>query len=313
MKKIVIMGAGAIGGLLAQHLALVRNIQIFLYDIAPGRAHGKVLDIGHALSAGKSVYMAPISGSEDISQIKDANLIIVTAGLARTAHMTRNDLLQMNLDVFRDIGPAIKAYAPLSTVIVVSNPVDTMTWFLQKITGFPKERVMGMAGNLDEARFRYFLAKRLGVSFAAIDTRVIGAHNDAMIPLPNYTAVNGQPLCECMNEFDIASAVQETRIAGATITALYQDQSPYFGPASAIYHMILPMLQNQKTHVTVSAPYRDDDVYIGQSCTIDQTGIVQIDKLALSKTEENVLQQSVNQLQALHQTVLPSLLINCQK
>lgn len=306
MKKIVIMGAGAIGGVLAQHLALVKNIQIFLYDIAPGRAHGKVLDIGHAISASKSAYMAPLSGSEDISQIKDADLIVVTAGVARTAHMTRNDLLETNLNVFRDIGPAISSYAPFSTLIVVSNPVDTMTWFLQKITGFPKERVMGMAGNLDEARFRYFLAKRLGVGFSAIETRVIGMHNDAMIPLPNYTVVNGQPLCECMNEFDIASAMQETRTAGATITALYQHQSPYIGPASAIYHMILPMIQNQKTHATVSAPYQGDDVYIGQFCTIDQTGILEIDKLILSKTEGNLLNQSIEQLRALHQNISTS-------
>lgn len=313
MKKIAIMGAGAIGGLLAQHLALVKNIQIFLYDIAPGRAYGKVLDIGHALAASKSTYMAPMSGSEDISQIKDADLIIITAGMARSAHMTRNDLLQMNLNVFQDIGPAISMYAPLSTVVVVTNPVDTMAWFLQKITGIPKERIMGMAGNLDEARFRYFLAKRLGMNFSAVDTRVIGAHNDAMIPLPNYTTVNGQLLCECMNEFDIASAVQETRSAGMTITALYQHQSPYFGPASAIYHMVLPIIQNEKIRMTISAPYQDDNIYIGQSCIIDQTGIVQIDKLVLSNAEEKLLQQSIDQLKLLHQTILPSQLINCQK
>jgi malate dehydrogenase len=305
MKKIVIMGAGAIGGMLAQHLALVKNIQIFLYDVAPGRAHGKVLDVGHGVCASKSSYMAPMSGSEDISQIKDADLIVVTAGVARSAHMVRNDLLQTNLNVFRDIGPAIATYAPLSTVVVVTNPVDTMTWFLQKITKFPKERVMGMAGNVDEARFRYFLAKRLKTSFSAIDTLVIGAHNDAMIPLPNYTSVNGQPLRECMNELDIASAVQETRTAGVTITALYQHQSPYFGPASAIYHMILPLLQNQQIHATVSAPYQDEDIYIGQSCLIDQTGIVQIDRLSLTKTEEKTLQLSIDQLHALHQTVNP--------
>lgn len=303
MKKIAIMGAGAIGGMLAQHLALVKSIQIFLYDIAPGRAHGKVLDIGQAISASKSTYIAPMAGSEDISQIKDADLIVVTAGFARSAHMTRNDLLQMNLEVFRDIGPAISTYAPQSTVIVVTNPVDTMTWFLQKIIGFPKERVMGMAGNLDEARFRYFLAKKLGVSFSVIDTRVIGAHNDAMIPLPYYTTINGQPICEYMNEFDIASAMQETRSGGATITALYQHQSPYFGPASSIYHTILPMLQNQKTRVTVSAPYLNDDIYIGQSCIIDQTGIVQIETLMVTKTEEATLQQSIDQLRTLHQTV----------
>jgi malate dehydrogenase len=316
MKKIVIIGAGAIGGVLAQHLASVRNIQIFLYDIAPGRAHGKVLDIGQAVSSNKSSYMAPMSGSEDISQIKDADLIVVTAGVCRSAHMMRDDLLQTNLEVFRDIGPAIRTYAPLSTVVVVTNPVDTMTWFLQKITEFPKERVMGMAGILDEARFRYFLTKRLdinGTNFAAIDTRVVGLHNDAMIPLPSYTTVNGQPLHEYMTEFDIASAVQETRTAGLTITALYQHQSPYFGPASAIYQMILPMIQNQKTRVTVSAPYQDQDLYIGQSCVIDQTGIVQIEVLTLSKTEEKLLQQSVEKLQALHQTVLPAQLINCQK
>lgn len=316
MKKIVIMGAGAIGGVLAQHLVFVKNIQIFLYDIAPGRAHGKVLDIGQALSAAKSSYMAPMIGSEDISQIKDADFIVVTAGMARSAHMTRDDLLQMNLDVFRDIGPAIRTYAPLSTVVVVTNPVDTMTWFLQKITGFPKERVIGMAGSLDEARFRYYLAKHLsvnGINFAAIDTRVIGLHNDKMIPLPNYTTVNGQPLCECMNEFDIANAVQETRVAGTTITALYQHQSPYFGPASAIYHMILPMTQNKKTRVTISAPYQDDDIYIGQSCIIDQTGLVHVEILVLTKTEEKILQQSIDQLRAFHQTVLPEQLINCQK
>lgn len=311
MKKIVIMGAGAIGGMLAQHLAFVKNIQIFLYDIAPGRAHGKVLDIGHAVAASKSPYMAPMTGSEDISQIQDSDLIVVTAGFARSAHMTRNDLLQMNLHVFQDLGPAIRTYAPFSTVVVVTNPVDTMTWFLQKITGFPKERVLGMAGSLDEARFCYFLAKRLGMSFSAIDARVIGVHNDAMIPLPNYTTINGQPLCECMNEFDIASAVQETRNAGATITALYQHQSPYFGPASSIYNTILPMIQNQKTRATISSPYQNDDIYIGQSCIIDQTGIVQIEPLALSRTEENTLQQSINQLKALHQTILPAQLINC--
>ncbi|MEK7654654.1 MAG: malate dehydrogenase [Pseudomonadota bacterium] len=313
MKKIVIMGAGAIGGVLAQHLALVKNIQIFLYDIAPGRAHGKVLDVGHAIAASKSTYMAPMAGSEDIAQIKDADIIVVTAGMARSAHMTRNDLLQMNLDIFRDIGPVISAYAPRSTIVVVTNPVDTMTWFLQKITGFPKERVMGMAGNLDEARFCYFLAKRLGVSFSAVDARVMGTHNDTMIPLPNYTTINGQPLCECMNEFDIASAVQETRSAGVTITALYQHQSPYFGPASSIYNMLLPMIQNQKTRTTVSAPYKNEDIYIGQSCVIDQTGIVQIETLVLSKTEEQTLQQSIDQLQALHQAVSPTQLLNYKK
>ena len=303
MKKIVLMGAGAIGGVLAQHLATTKNIQLFLYDIVPGRAHGKALDIAHAISAGKSSYMAPMSGSEDISQIKDADIIVVTAGFVRSAHMSRNDLLQLNLDVIREIGPIIAAYAPLSTVIVVSNPVDIMTWFLQKVTQFPKSRVIGMAGGLDEDRFRYFLAKRLGVSFGAIDTRVIGMHNDAMIPLPNYTIVNGQLLCECLNEFDIASAIQETRTAGTTITALYQHQSPYFGPASAIYHTILPMIHGQQIRATVSASYQDEDVYIGQSCIVDQSGILQVETLELTKTEEKLFQQSINDLRGLHETI----------
>jgi len=304
MKKIVLIGAGAIGGVLAQHLATLKNIQIFLYDIAPGRAYGKVLDVGHAMSAIKEPYVAPLTGSEDITQIKDASIVVVTAGLARSAHMTRDDLLQKNLEVFREIVPAIATYAPLSTVVVVTNPVDTMTWFLQKITQFPKTKIIGIAGALDEARFRYYLSKRLGVSSVAIDTRVIGIHNDAMIPLPGHTTVNEQPLCECLNEFDIANAIQETRTAGTTITALYQHQSPYFGAAGAIFHIISSMIQGQQIRATVSAPHKDQDVYIGQSCIIDQTGIIQVESLELTKTEENTFQQSINQLSSLQAGIL---------
>lgn len=304
MKKIAIVGAGTLGGMLAQKFAFVKDLQIFLYDTTPGRAYGKALDIGHALASSKSPHMVSITGSEDVSQIEGADIVLVTAGFPRFVHMTRNDLLQQNLEIFRDICPAIKYYAPLSTVVVMTNPVDTMTWILQKMTQFPRKRIMGMAGCLDEARFCYYLAKRLGTNFAAIETRVIGVHNENMLPLPSYTTVNGQPLYECMNELDIAGAIRETRMSGTTLVALHQQQSVCFGSANAIHYIILSMIHNQRMRATVSAPYLDDDVYIGQSCIVDHTGIVEIEALDLSMTEEKTFQESITQLHTLHETVV---------
>ncbi len=304
MKKIALIGTGAIGGVLAQHLASLRNIEIFLYDVAPGRAYGKVLDIGHAFSARKSTYMAPVYSSEDITQIKGADFIIITAGFMRSAHMTRQDLLYKNIDVFKQIAPIIQVYAPNSMVLVVTNPVDTMTWFFQHITGYPKKQVFGMAGSLDEARFRYYVAKHLGVQFAAVETKVIGVHNDKMLPLPNYTTVNGAPLSDYMNPLDVANMIKETKQAGTKITELYQTQSPYFGAAAAIFQIFSNFLQNEKTLVTLSAPYKDEDIYIGQSCWVDATGICQIDELQLTKTEQKIFDQSITELSALNKEVL---------
>ncbi|NTJ66138.1 malate dehydrogenase [Agrobacterium rhizogenes] len=299
-NKIALIGSGMIGGTLA-HLAGLKELgDIVLFDIADGIPQGKGLDI--AQSSPVEGFDANLTGASDYSAIEGADVCIVTAGVARKPGMSRDDLLGINLKVMEQVGAGIKKYAPNAFVICITNPLDAMVWALQKFSGLPANKVVGMAGVLDSSRFRLFLAKEFNVSVEDVTAFVLGGHGDSMVPLARYSTVAGIPLTDLvtmgwLTAERLEEIIQRTRDGGAEIVGLLKTGSAYYAPAASAIAMAESYLKDKK-RVLPSAAHLDGqygvkDMYVGVPTIIGAGGVERIIEIDLNKAEKEAFDKSV--------------------
>jgi len=299
MSKISVVGAGNVGASVALYLAEAELGDVMLVDILEGVAKGKALDL---LEAGPvRGYDSMIEGSGDMRAIEGSDMVIVTAGLPRKPGMSRLDLLKANADIVRGVAQAIKDHAPKAFVIMITNPLDVMTYLTYHITGFPRERVMGMAGVLDSARFRAFLAMEIGVSVEEIQAMVLGGHGDTMVPLLSYSTVGGVPIGNFVGKDRLAQIVQRTRDGGAEIVKLLQTGSAFYAPAASAVQMAEAILKDKKRLLPVCAflngEYGFKGIYLGVPAMLGSRGIEKIVELDLSAEEKAALAKSAEEVQ----------------
>ncbi|WP_186388706.1 MULTISPECIES: malate dehydrogenase [unclassified Stappia] len=299
-NKIALIGAGQIGGTLA-HLAGLKELgDIVLFDIAEGTPQGKALDL--AESSPVDGFDAKLSGANSYEAIAGADVVIVTAGVPRKPGMSRDDLLEINLKVMEQVGAGIKAHAPNAFVICITNPLDAMVWALQKFSGLPANKVVGMAGVLDSARFRYFLAEEFNVSVEDVTAFVLGGHGDTMVPLTRYSTVAGIPLPDlvkmgwCTAE-RLEEIVQRTRDGGAEIVGLLKTGSAFYAPAASAIAMAESYLKDKKRVLPCAAhltgQYGLTDTYVGVPVVIGADGVERIIEISLEGEEKANFDKSV--------------------
>ena len=293
-KKIAVIGAGNVGATTAMYLAEANFADVVMVDIVEGMPQGKGLDLSQAGPV--RGYNSMVYGSNDYKDIKGADIVIMTAGLPRKPGMSREDLLNMNANIVKTAATNIKKYAPKSFVIVVSNPLDLMAFHMQKVTGFPANRVFGQAGVLDSTRFRTFLAMELGVAMTDIQSMVLGGHGDTMVPLPRYTTVAGIPISELVSAKRIKEISDRTRVGGGEIVKLLKTGSAYYAPAAATVSMCKSVFNDEKRLLPTSAyltgQYGIKNIYIGVPVILGANGVEKIIELKLNKTEKTALQNS---------------------
>jgi malate dehydrogenase len=305
-KKIALIGAGMIGGTLA-HLAGLREMgDIVMVDVAEGIPQGKALDISQAGPV--EGFDAKISGTNDYADIAGADVCIVTAGIARKPGMSRDDLLGINLKVMKAVGEGIKAHAPESFVICITNPLDAMVWALREFSGLPHRRVVGMAGVLDSARFRHFLAEEFGVSVEDVTAFVLGGHGDTMVPVPAYSTVAGIPIPDLIKmgwstQERIDAIVKRTRGGGGEIVALLKTGSAYYAPATSAIAMAESYLKDKKRVLPAAAylegQYGVDGLYVGVPIVIGAGGVERIVEIELDETAKANFEVSVEAVREL--------------
>ena len=287
MKKISIIGAGNVGATAAFIIANKELSDVVLVDIIPDMPQGKGLDMAEASPVQR--YDSQITGTNDYADIADSDVVIVTSGLPRKPGMSREDLLQKNAEIVGSVTEQIVKYAPNSLIILVTNPLDIMTYHAWKVSGFPANRVVGQAGILDSARFRYFIAETLNVSIEDISAMVLGGHGDTMVPLPRYTTVAGIPITELMSEETISQLSERTRNGGGEIVNLLKTGSAFYAPGAAIAQMAEAIIKDKKRILPCSAyltgQYGINDVYIGVPIKLGANGIEEIIELRLTDSE----------------------------
>jgi len=298
MPKIGVVGAGNVGASAALYAAEAELGDVVLVDILEGVAKGKALDL---LEAGPvRGYDSYVEGSGDLRALAGSDLVIVTAGLPRKPGMTRLDLLKANADIVRGVAEAIQKHAPNAIVIMVTNPLDVMTYLTYRITGFPRERVMGMAGVLDSARFRTFLAEEIGVSVEDVQAMVLGGHGDTMVPILRYSTVSGIPVETFIRKERLAEIVQRTRDGGAEIVKLLQTGSAFYAPASSAVQMAESILRDKKRLLPAAAyldgEYGQRDLYLGVPCILGSRGVEKIVELELSAEDKAALANSAEEV-----------------
>ncbi|MEI7669215.1 MAG: malate dehydrogenase [Pseudomonadota bacterium] len=305
-KKIAFFGAGMIGGNLA-NLAMQRQLgDVVLFDINEGLPQGKALDI--AQSSPVEGANVSLKGSNDYADIKDADVIIVTAGIARKPGMSRDDLVSINTSVIKTVGENIKKYAPDAFVIVITNPLDAMVWVMREVSGLSHKKIVGMAGVLDSARFSYFLSEATGVSVQDISTFVLGGHGDTMVPLMRYSTIGGVPLPDAVKiglikQDKLEQIVQRTRDGGAEIVALLKTGSAYYAPAVSAIKMAEAYLYDSK-RVIPCAAYLDGEygvkgLYVGVPVLIGAGGAEKIIEIELNAEEKQMFDKSVDAVRGL--------------
>ncbi|MEM6311541.1 MAG: malate dehydrogenase [Pseudomonadota bacterium] len=304
--KIALIGAGQIGGTLA-HLAALKELgDVVMFDIAEGIPQGKALDI--AESGPSEGFDAAMSGTQDYADIAGADVCIVTAGVPRKPGMSRDDLLGINLKVMKSVGEGIRDNAPNAFVICITNPLDAMVWALREFSGLPHEKVCGMAGVLDSARFRHFLADELNVSMKDVTAHVLGGHGDTMVPLTRYSTVAGIPLPDLVkmgwtSQEKMDQIVQRTRDGGAEIVGLLKTGSAFYAPATSAIEMAEAYLKDQK-RVLPCAAYVDGayglkGFYVGVPTVIGAGGIERVVEIKLDKDEQAMFDSSVGAVKGL--------------
>ena len=305
-KKIALIGAGMIGGTLA-HLAAMREMgDIVLFDIAEGIPEGKALDIAQAGPVDD--FDATLKGTSSYADIAGADVCIVTAGVARKPGMSRDDLLGINLKVMKSVGEGIRNYAPNAFVICITNPLDAMVWALQEFSGLPHHMVVGMAGVLDSARFRHFLAEEFGVSVEDVTAFVLGGHGDTMVPVVNYSTVAGIPIPDLIKmgwstNDRIDSIVKRTRGGGGEIVALLKTGSAYYAPATSAIAMAESFLKDKKRVLPCAAhlngQYGVTDLYVGVPVVIGASGVERIVEIELDEAARKNFDVSVDAVKEL--------------
>ncbi len=304
--KIALIGSGMIGGTLAHLAALKEMGDVVLFDIADGIPQGKALDI--AESGPVEGFDAALSGTTSYEDIAGADVCIVTAGVPRKPGMSRDDLLGINLKVMKSVGEGIKEHAPNAFVICITNPLDAMVWALREFSGLPHNKVVGMAGVLDSARFRHFLSVEFDVSMRDVTAFVLGGHGDTMVPLTRYSTVGGIPLPDLVkmgwtSQEKLDAIVQRTRDGGAEIVGLLKTGSAYYAPAASAIEMAQAYLNDQKRLLPCAAyvdgAYGLDGFYVGVPTIIGANGIEKVIDIELNKDEQAMFDKSVDAVKGL--------------
>lgn len=305
-KKIALVGSGNIGGTLA-HLITLKNLaDVVLIDVAEGIPQGKSLDLSQALAVEGGDFS--LSGSNSYEALTGADVVIVTAGLPRKPGMSRDDLLSINSSIVQKVGESIKTYCPNAFVIVITNPLDVMVWVMREATGLPHHRVVGMAGVLDSARYRFFLSEALGVSVEDVQAFVLGGHGDSMVPMPRYTTIAGIPLPDLVkkgwiSQEKVDQIIDRTRNGGGEIVNLLKTGSAFYAPAASAVAMAESYLLDRKRIFPCAAwlngEYGFKDIYVGVPVVIGEKGVERIIELDLTESETKAFHQSVASVQGL--------------
>jgi malate dehydrogenase len=292
--KVSVIGAGKVGSTLTQRIAEKNFADVILVDIIEGLPQGIALDLMAA--QGIELHDSRIIGTNDYGDTAGSDIIVITAGMARKPNMSRDDLTVINAKIVAEIAQETIKYSPNAIYIVITNPLDVMTYLVWKITGLPTYRVMGMAGVLDSSRLQAFIAMKLGVYTADVSAMVLGGHGDLMLPLPRYCTVRGVPITELMDEATINELIERTRHGGAEIVKLLQTGGAYFAPASSACLMVEAILRNQSRLLPAATylqgEYGINDLFLGVPCRIACRGVEKILEVDLTKAESKALQAS---------------------
>ena len=297
VNKITVVGAGNVGATTAQRLAEKELARIIvLVDIQEGIPQGKGLDQWQ--SAPIEGFDSRVIGTNGYEETRDSDVIVITAGIARKPGMSRDDLLNTNAGIVKQVSEQIKATSPNAILIVVSNPLDVMSYVAMKVTGFPRERVLGMAGVLDTARYRAFLAEALDVSVRDIQAMVLGGHGDTMVPLISYTSVSGIPITQLLAPAKLEAIVERTRGGGAEIVKHLKTGSAYYAPSSAAVQMCEAIVHDQKRILPCAAwldgEYGMSGLFLGVPCKLGRRGLEKIIEVELTKDERSALAKSAD-------------------
>jgi malate dehydrogenase len=309
-NKIALIGSGQIGGTLALLVGLKDLGDVVLFDIVEGVPQGKALDIAQASPI--EDFDSKVVGTNDYAQLAGADVVIVTAGIPRKPGMSRDDLIGINAKVITSVGENIKKHCPNAFVIVITNPLDVMVWVMKEVSGLPPSRVVGMAGVLDSARFRYFLAEEFGVSVEDVTCFVLGGHGDTMVPLVRYSTVAGIPLPDLIKmgwttQERLDKIVQRTRDGGAEIVGLLKTGSAFYAPAAAAIQMAESYLRDKKRVLPCAAwltgQYGVKDLYVGVPVVIGAGGVERVVEITLDKAEKAMFDKSVEAVKGLIEVV----------
>ena len=300
-KKISLIGAGQIGGTLAHLISIKELADVVLFDVADGIAKGKALDIAQSTSVdGLSINLIGTNNYEDI---KNSDVIIITAGVPRKPGMNRDDLLETNLKIIKQVAEGIKKNSPNAFVICITNPLDVMVMALQRYSGLPKHKIVGMAGILDTSRFKYFLSQELKVPVKNIESLVLGGHGDTMVPMPNHTKVNGKSLNQLIKKEKLNSIIDRTRKGGAEIVKFLQKGSAFYAPAASGVEMAESYIKDLKKTLPCAAhlngEYGVKNLYAGVPVVIGKKGVEKIVEIKLSDKEKNQFNVSIKAVQSL--------------
>jgi len=305
-RKIALIGSGQIGGTLALLAAQKELGDVVLFDVVDGVPQGKALDI--AQSAPAQGFDASLKGTSEYKDIAGADVVIVTAGVPRKPGMSRDDLLEINLKVMEQVGAGIAKYAKDALVICITNPLDAMVWALQKFSGLPTGKVIGMAGVLDSSRFVHFVAEELGVSVEDVSAFVLGGHGDSMVPLARYSTVAGIPLTDIvkmgwLSKDKLDQIIQRTRDGGAEIVGLLKTGSAFYAPAASAIAMAESYLKDKKRVLPAAAhlggEYGVKGVYVGVPVVIGAKGVEKVVEIALNSAEQKAFDKSVGAVEGL--------------
>jgi malate dehydrogenase len=298
--RITIVGSGFVGQTTAMRLVERGLGEVVLIDIIEGLPQGLALDIGQ--SSPIVGFEPTVIGTNDYADTAGSDVVVITAGFPRQPGMSRMDLLGKNAGIVRSVVEQVTPGSPNAVIIVVTNPLDEMTYLAAEVSGFPKERVMGMAGVLDSARLRYFIAKELGVSPLEVEAMTLGSHGESMVPLPRHATVKGRPLTELVDEATLERLYQRTRDAGAEIVSLLKKGSAYYAPSAAITKMVEAIVRNTEELMPVCAwttgQYGIHDVYVGVPVRLSRSGVTEIVELELNPDELAALRAAAEGIRA---------------
>jgi malate dehydrogenase len=300
-NKIALIGGGNIGGVLAELIAYRELGDVVIFDVVEGLPQGKALDTAEGAPLASSD--AKIAGTNDYVDIAGANLVIITAGLARKPGMSRDDLLNTNLGIMKQVAAGVRNHAPDAYVIVISNPLDAMVYTFKEVSEFPKNRVVGMAGVLDSARFRAFVAWELGVSVEDVTALVLGGHGDTMVPLVRYCTVAGVPVTQLLSQEKVDAIVKRTKGAGGEVVGLLKTGSAFVSPAFSAIEMAESILRDKKRVLAcaclLEGEYGIDGFYVGVPCVLGAGGVEKVIEVEMNAEERKMFDASVQHVRAL--------------